>query len=112
MSVHDISEAKAAARISDTPRRHDKWRNDWQRFFYAPSYDSDGKRWDVTSHLKLALHYPTRAAFHLEYDARDLLHRIGFLPQMSQAPATTWERNGPEMSELVAQIAEIYRHWG
>jgi hypothetical protein len=61
---------------------------------------------------KLALHRPSRAVFQLFYDIDRLLQRAKFLRKPSDAPATEWKENKPEMHELVTQLVELYMHWG
>jgi hypothetical protein len=56
----------------------------------------------------LAVHEPSRTVFALEYDAHHLLCSVKFLPRRSEAPADNWQPDGPEMQELISQIAELY----
>src|SRR5690349_10650873 len=88
-----------------TPKRHDRWREDWRRINSWPTLTGGANGWEVQPYEKLALHDPSKAAFQLTYLEDRLLRRIRFLRNESRAPANTWKENGPELSELIEQIA-------
>lgn len=109
MTVHDIGEARTATRRkASVPKRHGNWRRDWDRALYRPEYESGYGRWNISALTMLAVHEPSRAVFELEYDRAYLLCRVKFLPRHSKAPSRDWQPNGPEMSELISQISELY----
>ena len=111
MTVHDIGEARAATRReASAPKRHYNWRRDWDRALYWPEYESGDGRWNIFALTMLAVHEPSRAVFELEYDRAHLLYRVKFLPHHSKAPSCDWQPKGPEMRELISQIAELYIH--
>jgi len=107
MTVHDIGEATSMRRAS-VPKRHKNWRKDWVRAPHWPEYDSHLRRWNIFALTMLAVHEPSRAVFTLEYDRAHLLHSVKFLLRRSEAPSRDWQPNGPEMQELMSQIAELY----
>ena len=106
MTVHEISEGNR------TPKRNEKWRDDWHRSFFRPRFEQYADNvWFISPHCKAARHRPTNAVFELKYGTDSLLHSVRFLPKNSDAPATDWDLNGPEMRELVTQVSELYLHW-
>jgi hypothetical protein len=106
MTVHDITEG------TRTPKRHEKWREDWTRRMFSPKYDSGGKSWEVDAGMMLATCRPFNALFELRYGRDDLLEEVTFRSKYSDAPATEWAVDGPEMRELVTQIMLLYlRRW-
>ena len=108
MTVYDINEARTYLRQSSVPKRHDNWRRDWDRTLYWPEYESGYGRWNIFALTMLAVHEPSRAVFELEYDRAHLLYRVKFVLRHSEAPSCNWQPDGPEIRELISQIAELY----
>jgi len=108
LTANDIGEAETTTQEASVPKRKENWPNDWRRFLYWPEYESESRRWKIFALTMLAVHEPFRAVFELEYDRTHLLYCVKFLPRHSEAPSCNWQQGGPEVKELISQIAELY----